>query len=440
MRQGLTGPALVAAATLALAAGCRERAAALLAFDAGGSPPPPPPAEDPREVHFTFTAPDEVTFDWRGSNPSLRVWTKNAPPLVVEGHAPDPLPFSSPGPWQEAVVHGLRPGLDYQYQVGNPVRPVPLTFRSPPAHGATGYTFVAVGDVGAASNWPSATEVHRLIGLAEPAFVLMLGDLAYGDIRSQADVDTHFDDVMAWSRRAAYMPVWGNHEWEDPKGDDLRNYKGRFALPHAAASPGAPAAGCCGEDWYWFDFGAVRFIVYPEPYTPETWTDWAARADPLFAAAENDPDLRYVVTAGHRPAYSSGHHGGEAQLRAILDTFGKKYPKYVLNLSGHSHVYERTKPQAHVTHVTAGIGGGALEHAPTPCLWMNCRPPPFSAFRAIHHGFVKLIAGETALKVEAVCGPSAAKEDDMHCSDGEIFDEVQIPPGNPPPTAVARRR
>jgi len=71
---------------------------------------------------------------------------------------------------------------------------------------------------------------------------------------------------------------------------------------------------------------------------------------------------------------------------------------------------------------------------------MNCRPPPFSAFRAIHHGFVKLIAGETALKVEAVCGPSAAKEDDMHCSDGEIFDEVQIPPGNPPPTAVARRR
>ena len=72
---------------------------------------------------------------------------------------------------------------------------------------------------------------------------------------------------MVWSRRAAYMPVWGNHEWDDAKGDDLRNYKGRFALPHAAASPGAPAAGCCGEDWYWFDHGAVRFIIYPEPYT-----------------------------------------------------------------------------------------------------------------------------------------------------------------------------
>jgi hypothetical protein len=245
---------------------------------------------------------------------------------------------------------------------------------------------------------------------------------------------------MTWSRRSAYMPVWGNHEWEDPKGDDLRNYKGRFALPHAAASPGAPAAGCCGEDWYWFDFGAVRFVIYPEPYTADTWTDWAARAEPLFAEAEKDPTFRYVVTAGHRPAYSSGHHGGEPQLRSILDGFGKKYPKYVLNLSGHSHVYERTKPQAHVTHVTAGIGGGALEHAPTPCLWMNCRPPPFSAFRAIHHGFVKLIPGADALKVEAVCGPAAAHEDDIRCGEGEIFDEVQIPPGAAPQASVARRR
>ena len=105
--------------------------------------------------------------------------------------------------------------------------------------------------------------------------MLALGDLTYADIRTLADVDRHFDDVMSWSRRAAYMPVWGNHEWGDKGGDDLRNYKGRFALPNPAASPGAPAAGCCGEDWYWFDQGAVRFIVYPEPYNDDTWPDWA---------------------------------------------------------------------------------------------------------------------------------------------------------------------
>src|SRR5262249_9795472 len=201
---------------------------------------------------------------------------------------------------------------------------------------------------------------------ADPAFVLVLGDLTYADQHDQSSADRHFEDVMAWSRRAAYMPVWGNHEWEDPQRDDLRNYKGRFRLPHARAWRGAPAAGWCGEDWYWFDYGVVRFVIYPEPYKPETWADWRARAEPLFLEAERDPALRFVVTVGHRPAWSSGHHGSELALRVILEGFGKRFRKYVLNLSGHSHVYERSKPQAHVVHITAGTGGGALRHAPTP--------------------------------------------------------------------------
>ena len=97
---------------------------------------------------------------------------------------------------------------------------------------------------------------------------------------------------MVWSRRAAYMPVWGNHEWDDPRRDDLRNYKGRFALPHAAASPGAPAAGCCGEDWYWFDYGAVRFIIYPEPYTQDTWADWARKRRAAVRRGRGRPGAR----------------------------------------------------------------------------------------------------------------------------------------------------
>jgi hypothetical protein len=318
--------------------------------------------------------------------------------------------------------------MEYVYEVGHPVSPQTLSFRAPEAPGAVGFSFVAVGDIGASTSSPAAGVVHRMIARADPTFVLALGDLTYADDRSMADVDRHFDDVMAWSRRAAYMPVWGNHEWEG-KGDDLRNYKGRFALPHAAASPGAPAAGCCGEDWYWFDQGAVRFIIYPEPYTHETWADWARKAEPLFETAQADGALRFIVTAGHRPAYSSGHHGGEPQLRAILDGFGKRFGKYVLNLSGHAHAYERTRPQAHVVHVTAGIGGGALEHAPTACLWTSCQPPAFTAFRAIHHGFVKLVVRADGITLEAVCAGAAPKEDSMHCADGEIMDSAVIPPG-----------
>jgi hypothetical protein len=107
--------ALPVIVVLAAVPGCRERALSLLSVDAGTTTPPPPPVEEPHEVHFTFTGPDEVTFDWRGGNPSLRVWTKNAPPIEVEAHHPTPLPFSSPGPWQEATAHGLVPGSEYQY-------------------------------------------------------------------------------------------------------------------------------------------------------------------------------------------------------------------------------------------------------------------------------------------------------------------------------------
>jgi len=432
-----TGAAL--AALLGAVAGCRGRAAAFISsFDGGFSAPPPARVEAPREVHFTYTGPRAVTFDWRGDAATLRFWTKGEPPRTVTGHAPTPAPTSSPGPFQEAVLDDLKPGAAYFYEIANDARPEPVSFRAPPA-GATRFMFAAVGDMGAVDVEPAAAAVNEDLRIADPWFVLMLGDLSYADLKSAAAVDRHFDDVMTWSRRAAYMPIWGNHEWEAAPRDDLRNYKGRFALPHAAASPGAPAAGCCGEDWYWFDFGGVRFIAYPEPYSATTWPDWARRVEPLFAEAQADTAINFIVTAGHRPAYSSGHHGGEPQLRAILDGFGKRFGKYVLNLNGHSHVYERSKPQAHVVHITSGIGGGQLEHGNTPCLWDNCTPPPFTARRAIHHGFVKVSASPDELHVEAVCGPASPGNDDVRCVDGEILDDVAIPRGGLISSAEPRR-
>ena len=170
-------------------------------------------------------------------------------------------------------------------------------------------------------------------------------------------------------------------------------------------------------------------MIYPEPYTKETWPDWARKAEPLFAEAQASSALRFIVTAGHHPAYSSGMEEGKAPLRAILDDFGKRFGKYVLNLAAHSHNYERTKPQAHVVHVTAGMGGAALERATTACGWPECKPPAFSAFRAIHHGFVKLTVRADGISLEAICAAKSAAEDTLRCTDGEIMDTALIPAG-----------
>ena len=286
------------------------------------------------------------------------------------------------------------------------------------------------------SSYPTMAPVQSLIAGGEPGFVLGIGDLTYADTHGLAAVDQHFNDVMVWSQDAAYMPMWGNHDWGDTT-DDLRNYKGRFDLPNAQASPGSPAVSCCGEDWYWFDAGNVRFIAYPEPYTG-AWTAWKTAATTLMDQAQADPSIHFIVTFGHRPAYSSGYHAGSASLSAILDTLGAHHDKYVLNLTGHSHDYERSTPRSGVTHVTVGIGGSTLEPASGTCEWTGgCPAPAWCAYRAFHHGALRLTFDANQIRGDVLCGP-AASQDDITCTPGSVFDSFTIGThsvtGTPPAT------
>ncbi|HEX4405943.1 MAG TPA: metallophosphoesterase family protein [Polyangia bacterium] len=424
--------AVLALGALAIA-GCRERAERFMGVDAAAPPLPPSRSEDENEVHFSFTGPTSVTFEWRGSGNSMRIWSKESPPREVTAHAPSPLPFSTTGPWKEATITGLKPGMEYGYEIGRPLNPVPAFFRAPPVRGTSGYSFVAVAGIGASTDNPEVPALHRLIAAVDPAFVLALGDLTFADVRSQASVDAHFNDIMEWSRSAAYLPLWGEHEWRTSARDDLRNYKGRVALPNAAASVGAPPAGCCGGDWFWFDYGNARFISYPPPYTDATWEDWAAKARPLFDAAEKDPQIAFIITMGHRTAFSSGPGSGDVRLRRMLDGFGARSRKYVLDLSGHGGAYERTKPVARVVHIVTGTAAGDLDHAATKCFWPDCSMPDFMAFRAIHHAFLKVSVRPTALSVEAFCGATTPGRDDIHCTEGDIFDHFEIAASAPVP-------
>ena len=387
------------------------------------------------EIHWTFTGPTSVTFDWRGADSTIHYGLKDASEFTATGVTPSPLPFSSAGPFWEARITGLLPGATYHYSIeGNPnIGGLDHRFRTLPPAGSN-YVVYAEGDVGDAVRYWRSRVVQSLIAEGSPAFVLVLGDLSYGNNIGQKAVDEHFNDVMMWSLDAAYMPVWGNHEWDEPT-DDLRNYKGRFDLPNPQTSPNAPLAGCCGEDWYWFDCAGTRFIAYPEPYSG-AWADWKIKATALMDAGQADSAIRFIVTFGHRPAYSSGHHPGSPSLRAILDTLGARHDKYVLNLNGHSHNYERSYPQHGVVHVTAGIGGATLEEAQGACPWLGgCPPPAWSAFRALHHGALRLRFGQASIRGEAYCGPSGdsgPNRNDQACARGEVFDAFTIGRDLPP--------
>jgi hypothetical protein len=362
------------------------------------------------EIHYTFTGPTSVAVDWRGSARTIRYGRTRRYGKVARAHAAVPTPYSSAGPFWEVRIGGLKRGAAYHYSIAGGAD---NTFSTPPKGP---FRFDVEADVGDSQTDSQVLVTQKQIAADKPAFVIVAGDLTYANDDGQRAADQHFNDVQAWSRRAAYMPAWGNHEW-DSSSDDLRNYKGRFAIPHAQASPGAPAAGCCGEDWSWFDAGGVRFISYPEPYARATWLDWQSKADRLMNAAQTDPQIHFIVTFGHRPAYSSGYHPGDSSLAAIMNSLGDKYSKYVLNLNGHSHDYERFAPIHHVVHITAAGGGAELE----PWKAKDSR----SVFRMLHLEHVRVDVSATRIRIQALCGP-ATSHDDGTCRLGQPIDTYTI--------------
>ncbi len=377
----------------------------------------------PDEIHWTHLSPTAVTFSWRGSADSLRYGLTNGYGTTVFASTPSPLPFSSPGPFREAKLTSLTPATSYRYAIGDGPD---HTFTTAPIRGTSGFTIHAVGDIGSTQYAPGVGPLQSVIAADHPAFVVALGDLTYGNVQGQASVDQHFNDVMTWSQEAAYMPAWGNHEWE--AGDDLRNYKGRFDLPNPQTSPGSPAVSCCGEDWYWFDYGDTRFIAYPE-----TWTGaraaWNTQAQSIMAQAQADAAISYIVTFGHKPAYSAGPDAGNAQLAGFLDALGSAYSKYVLDLSGHVHNYQRSHPLSGVVHVVSGTGGRTLDASTGNPSWL--------AFRATHHGSTRLRFAADGIRGWLMCGPSSVLEN-VSCAPGTVIDSFFIAnPNLPPPPGAA---
>jgi hypothetical protein len=360
------------------------------------------------EVHWTITGQTSVTLHWRAGDPVVRYGLTPKLGQSATAAAPAPLPYSTSGPFREARLRGLEENTVYYYSIGNGSV---NTFRTPPPRGSSGFTFHVQGDIGNSIDWERVPILQSMIAAGRPRFVLCVGDLTYANAAGQRAVQEHFNDMMKWSRDAAYMPAWGNHEYEEPGEDDLRNYKGRFDLPNPQSSPADaryPHTGG-GEDWYWFDYGNVRFVAYPEPWSG-AWPDWSEKVGPVMEQAQRDTAIEFIVTFGHQPAYSSGYHEGEPKLQEIMGPLGVRYGKYVLNLNGHSHNYERSHPQRGVVHITAGTGGSDLEETSDPrCLWKGgCPPPAWSAFRAMHHVVVEFRVAAGRIDGRVLCGPRGA--------------------------------
>ncbi len=101
-----------------------------------------------------------------------------------------------------------------------------------------------------------------------------------------------------------------------------------------------------GERYHTFKKGSVRFFVLDSNYMDPDQVKWIERE---LQASGSDWKIPYF----HHPLYSSGQHGSQVELRAIIEPMFVKHGVDVV-FAGHEHFYERVTPQKGIWYITAG--------------------------------------------------------------------------------------
>jgi hypothetical protein len=182
------------------------------------------------------------------------------------------------------------------------------------------------------------------IGRDHPDFVLGAGDLTYADegVNGPGAADIWANDIMRYySTWAPLMPTPGNHDSQP--ADQIRNYKGRFALPGQSPGSAQPAAG--SGDYYSFTYGPVYIVALPEMYVSmKPGSPFRAWLDADLRTTAADPDIKWRIAFSHRPFYSTGtRHGPDQTYLNLVRPALERY-RFDLVISGHEHQYERTAP------------------------------------------------------------------------------------------------
>jgi hypothetical protein len=172
------------------------------------------------------------------------------------------------------------------------------------------------------------------------------------------------------------LPVRATYRFRPQRPSNSRREvgKGEPRGESSAKVPGGPERGQAGT-------GPSALRLLPGALHRRDVGGLAAKGNPDHGGRPGGPPDSLHRDLRHRPAYSTGYHEGESELASVLNGFGDRLTKYVLNLNGHSHDYERYRPIHGVVHITA-TGGGPTSRPrgrettrapPTGrCTWRTC--------------------------------------------------------------------
>jgi hypothetical protein len=299
-----------------------------------------------RPPYLQLGTPNSVVVRWRTDTPSES--------MLRYGPAPGQLTtvIHPPGTRteHEVAIQGLSPQTVYYYSVGTSTETLAggdadHYFRtSPPKGGSSNFRIWVIGDSGTADATAAAVrDAYRNFARNDPADVwLMLGDNAYSSGEDAEYTEAVFQMYPRILRNTLLWPSPGNHDMGSAESATQSGpYFEGFTLPKQGEAGGV-ASGT--EAYYSFDYGNVHFVALDSEDSPKdvggpmhSWLELDLQA--------NDKD--FVIAYWHHPPYSKGSHNSDkrnsdmAKMRrnfvSLLEDYGVD-----LQLSGHSHSYERS--------------------------------------------------------------------------------------------------
>ena len=194
------------------------------------------------------------------------------------------------------------------------------------------------------------------------------------------------------------MPAWGNHEWENPTTDDLRNYKGRFVLPNstdlARRARARAAAARTGA-------GSTRVACGSSPIR-----------SPTRAARGRTGKLRRRRSSQPRRPTPRSLHCHVRPPARVFDRFPRRRddPGRRPERARRSVLEVRPESQRALTRLRAVPADPRSHPHHGRRRWLEPRgalvlTDSRTAFRAMHLAHLRVDVSATGMRLDAVCGP-----------------------------------
>lgn len=269
----------------------------------------------------------------------------------------------------EISIDSLTSNTRYYYKIVTPTQTLgdsTYFFQTAPAKGSKSkISFWSTGDMFPGQQQLDSYEgFKKYIGNKYTNLYITVGDNVYMGA-SDSDFQTNFFQVYQNGpilKQSGMFPSVGNHDYDytsQKQDDPMIPYFQNFTLPTKGEMNGVPSN---SEAYYSFDYGNVHFIcldsyaygkdnqrLFDGPSEQLTWLKKDLEA--------NKQD--WTIVFFHYPPYTKGSYDSDAKnpdatynnryniplvnLRTLLVPIFDKY-KVDLVLTGHSHVYERSKP------------------------------------------------------------------------------------------------